>query len=117
MDCHEVERLLDAYQDRELEPAVSVSVRDHVDTCAACHRRLANLESIGRMIRRAPYYQAPEALRARLTQARPRSTVPSHWLGWAAAVVMVASLTGSILFVRSSARAARTPDPVDVVAQ
>jgi len=33
------------------------------------------------------------------------------------AVVMVASLSGSILFVRSSTRAARTVDPVDVVAQ
>jgi anti-sigma factor RsiW len=30
---------------------------------------------------------------------------------------MVASLGGSALFVRSSARAARTPDPVDAVAQ
>jgi len=38
-------------------------------------------------------------------------------LAWAAAVVLVASLGGSILFIRSSARAARTVDPVDTVAQ
>jgi predicted anti-sigma-YlaC factor YlaD len=63
VDCHEVEGLLDAYQDRELEPAVSVSVRDHVDGCVACRGRLANADAVGRMIRRAPYYQAPEALR------------------------------------------------------
>ncbi|HKC80181.1 MAG TPA: anti-sigma factor [Gemmatimonadaceae bacterium] len=117
MDCREIEGLLDAYQDRELESAVSTSVRDHLDTCAACHRRLAHVESIGRMVRRAPYYQAPDALRARLMHARPRSTATSNLLAWAAAVVMVASLTGSILFVRSSARAARTLDPVDAVAQ
>jgi anti-sigma factor RsiW len=117
VDCHEVEGLLDAYQDGELEPAVSTSVRDHVVACAACRRRLANVESIGRMIRRAPYYQAPAALRARLTHARTRSTAASHLLAWAAAVVMVASLTGSILFVRWSARAARRLDPVDAVAQ
>ena len=118
MDCREVEALLDAYQDRELEPALSTSVRDHLATCAACRGRLANLESVGRMIRRAPYYQAPDALRARLTQqTRTRSTATSHLLAWAAAVVMVASLTGSIWFVRSSARAARTLDPVDAVAQ
>ena len=117
MDCRDVEGLLDAYQDRELEPAISTSVRDHVDTCAACHRRLANVESIGGMIRRAPYYQAPDALRARLTHARTRSTTASHLLAWAAAaVVLVASLTGSILFVRSLTRVARTPDPVDAVA-
>ena len=56
-------------------------------------------------------------LRARLTQSRTRSTTTSQLLAWAAAVVMVASLSGSILFVRSSTRAARTVDPVDAVAQ
>jgi anti-sigma factor RsiW len=117
VDCHDVEGLLDAYQDRELEPAVSTSVREHVDACAACRGRLANMDALGGMIRRAPYYQAPEALRARITQARTRATAPSHWLAWAAAVVMVASVTGSIWFVRSSAREARTVDVVDAVAQ
>ena len=117
MDCREVEGLLDAYQDGELEPAVSASVRDHAYACAGCRQRLANLESISRMVRRAPYYQAPDALRARLMHARTPSTAPSHLLAWAAAVVMVASLAGSILFVRSSARGTRTFDPVDAVAQ
>jgi anti-sigma factor (TIGR02949 family) len=117
VDCREVEDLLEAFQDRELEPAVSASVRDHVDTCAACRQRLTNLASIGRIIRRAPYYQAPDALRARIVAARTRSTAGSHLLAWAAAVILVAFLAGSILFVRSSARAARTVDPVDAVAQ
>jgi anti-sigma factor RsiW len=116
LDCREVEGVLGAYLDGELEPAVSASVRGHVDACAACRQRLANLESIGRMVRRAPYYQAPETLRARLTPARPRSTATSHLLAWAAAAVIVASLTGSILLVRWSTRAARV-DPVDAVAQ
>jgi anti-sigma factor RsiW len=116
VDCREVEGLLDAYQDRELELAVSTSVRDHVEACAACRQRLATREAIGRMIRRAPYYQAPEALRVRLAPARTRSTAPSQLLVWAAAVVMVASLTGSLLFIRSSARGARTDDAVDAVA-
>ena len=117
MDCREVEDLLDAYQDLELDPAISTSVRDHLDACAACRQRLANRESIGGMIRQVPYYQAPDALRARLTRDPTQSTATSHLLAWAAAVVMVASLTGSILFVRSSARAERTLDPVDAVAQ
>jgi anti-sigma factor RsiW len=116
VECREVEGVLGAYLDGELEPAVSASVRGHVDACAACRQRLANLESIGRMVRRAPYYQAPERLRARLTPARPRSTATSHLLAWAAAAVIVASLTGSIVLVRSATRAARV-DPVDAVAQ
>ena len=41
----------------------------------------------------------------------------SQLLAWAAAVVMVASLSGSLLFIKSSARAARTLDPVNAVAQ
>jgi anti-sigma factor RsiW len=114
VDCHEVEGLLSAYLDGELEPGVSTSVRDHVNGCAACRQRLANLESIGRMVRRAPYYEAPDTLRARLTRSRTRSTTTSQLLAWAAAVVLVASLTGSILFVRSSTQAV---DPVDAVAQ
>jgi anti-sigma factor RsiW len=116
VDCREVEGLLGAYLDGQLEPPVSASVREHVDACAACRRRLANLESIGRMVRRAPYYQAPETLRARLTPARPRPTATSHLLAWAAAAVMVASLTGSIVLVRSSTRAVRV-EPVDAIAQ
>ena len=114
MDCREVEGLLDAYHDRELEPAVSTSVRDHVEACAACRQRLANLESTGRMVRRAPYYQAPAGLRAQVIHGRARSAATPHWLAWAAAAVVVASLTGSIVFVRSATRA---PDPVDAVAQ
>jgi anti-sigma factor RsiW len=117
VDCREVDGLLGAYLDGELEPAVSTSVRDHADTCAACRQRLANLEALGRMVRRAPYYQAPDALRARLTPARTRSAAPSQWLAWAAAAVLVASLTGSILLVRSSTRAARTVDAFDLVAR
>ena len=117
MECREVEGLLGAFQDRELEPAVSTSVLDHVAACADCRRRLANLESIGRMVRRAPYYQAPEALRARLPRSRARSTATSHLLRWAAAAVVVVSLTGSIVFVRWSTRTARTVDAVDAVAQ
>jgi anti-sigma factor RsiW len=116
VNCREVEDLLGADLDGELEPAVSASVREHVDACAACRQGLANLEALGRMVRRAPYYQAPETLRARLTPARPRSTATSHLLAWAAAAVIVASLTGSILLVRSSTRAARV-DPVDAVAE
>jgi len=117
VECGEVESRLGAYLDGELDPAVSTSVREHADMCAACRQRLANLESIGRMVRRAPYYPAPDALRARVMRPRTHATATSRLLGWAAAAVMVVSLTGSIVFVRSSTRAARTGDAVDAVAQ
>jgi anti-sigma factor RsiW len=118
MECHEIEGLLGAYLDSELEPAVSTSVRDHADACDACRQRLAELESIGRLVRRAPYYEASDQLRARLTHTRMRRSAQSHLLAWAAAAaVLVVSVTGSILFVRASTRAARTVDSADSIAQ
>jgi anti-sigma factor RsiW len=116
VECREVEGLLGAYLDSELEPAVSTFVRDHVETCTTCRQRLANLESIGRILRRAPYYQAPDELRAQIIHARSRSAATPHWLAWTAAAVLLVSLTGSIVFVRSSTRA-HTPDPVNAVAE
>jgi len=117
VECREVEDLLGACLDGELEPALATSVRGHADTCTTCRQRLANLESIGRMVRHAPYYQAPAGLRAQVIHARARSAATPHWLAWAAAAVVVASLTGSIVFVTSATRAARALDPVDAVAQ
>jgi len=117
VECHEVEALLGAYLDGELEPAVSSPVRAHAEICVMCRRRLADLQSIGRMVRQAPYYQAPDRLRARIAQARTQSTTTSHLRAWAAAAVIVASVAGSLLFVRSSMRATLMPDPVGSVAQ
>ncbi len=54
VDCRDLANLLDAYLDRELEPAESASVRDHVGSCVACRQRLADRESLGRQVRRAP---------------------------------------------------------------
>src|SRR5262245_34324365 len=117
VDCRDVKGLLGAFMDGELEPAVSASVRDHLTTCAACGNQLKALESVGRMIRRAPYHQAPDALRARLTQTRRPSIGSSPLLAWAAAVVLIASLTGAIVLIRSSTRTRPDVAPVDTVAQ
>jgi len=46
MNCHEFERILDAYVDGELGPADAAAVADHVEGCATCRRRLASRESL-----------------------------------------------------------------------
>jgi anti-sigma factor RsiW len=116
VDCPEMDGLLDAYLDRELEPAEAASVRNHLDACAACRQRLADRESLSRMVRQVPYYTAPDALRAKLAQpqARPRSW---QLLAWAAGIVLVASLAGSAWFLRSSAGGAHPAASVDSVAE
>ena len=117
MECREAEPLLGAYLDGELEPAVAAPVRAHTEICVMCRQRLAELQSLGRMVRQAPYYQASDRLRARVAQARTQSTTTSHLRAWAAAAVIVASVAGSLLFVRSFMRATLMPEPVDSVAQ
>jgi anti-sigma factor RsiW len=117
VDCRDLENLLDAYLDRELEPAESASVRDHVGSCVACRERLADRESLGRQVRRAPYYAAPDALRARLVPSRPRSSWTSPRLPWAAAAMLMISVAGSALIMRGSPQAAHALNPIDSMAE
>jgi anti-sigma factor RsiW len=114
VDCRDLDRLLDAYLDRELDVAESASVRDHLGECATCRQILAARESLGRLVRRAPYYTASPALRARLPRSRRWALSAQRWPAWAAAAVLVASVAGSMLVW---SRSARTPDSVDAVAE
>ena len=97
MNCHEVGRLLDAYVDNELERGDSAEVGQHLETCTTCRRRLAERESLGRLVRSVPYYPAPDRLRAEVAVATMRA--PSRFtprlLGWAAVVIMALSLGGT----------------------
>jgi len=92
MSCELVERDLDAYLDRELDAEVSSAVREHVRTCAACRRQLAQRETLSRLVQRAPYYSAPDRLRARVLAQSTRSTAVRRVLTWAAAAVLVLSV-------------------------
>jgi anti-sigma factor RsiW len=100
--CGEAGALLDACMDQELGPAEAASVRAHVATCAACGRRLSELESLGRTVRRLPYYTAPEGLRTRIANQRTRPLSVRPLLALAAAVTLVASLGGAGLLIRSA---------------
>jgi anti-sigma factor RsiW len=102
VNCHEVGRLLDAYVDNELERDESVEFGRHLETCATCLHRLGERESLARLVRGAPYYTAPDRLRAVVVNATMRA--PSRFaprlLAWAAVVTMAAAL-GSSWLVRT----------------
>jgi anti-sigma factor RsiW len=105
MTCEYVERDVDAYLDRELDPAAAMAARVHLTECAACRRRVAERESLSRFVRAAPYYSAPDRLRARVLAqtARPRSA--RRYLTWAAAAALVVSVgTGITVWRSPSAR-------------
>ena len=92
MNCVEADRVLDAYVDEELEAADAAGVRAHLDVCGACRQRVGARVSLSRLIRRIPYYEAPDRLRVAVAIAsRPRRLSP-RVLAWAATVVLAVSL-------------------------
>jgi anti-sigma factor RsiW len=119
VNCPHVDRVLDAYCDAELERAELGEVRAHFDVCATCRRRAAARESLGRLIRRTPYYDAPYRLRDGVARSRRPARVSSRVLGWAAMVALAVSLGGGtamrVLQARQTA-AATTVIAQDVVA-
>jgi len=115
MSCELVERDLDAYLDRELDPEASAAVRAHVTACAACRRQLAQRETLSRLVRGAPYYSAPDRLRARVLAQSTRSTPMRRVLTWAAAAVLVLSVSAGMTWwqLASSHRDAIADDVVN----
>jgi anti-sigma factor RsiW len=101
MSCAYVERDLDAYLDRELDGAAATAARVHLSECVACRRRVAERETLSGLVRAAPYYSAPDRLRARVLAqtTRPRS---GRILAWAAAAALFISV-GTAMSVWHSA--------------
>ena len=103
MSCELVERDLDAYLDRELDAEASALVREHVRACDMCRRRLAQRETLSRLVLGAPYYPAPDRLRARVLAQSTRSTSVRRVLTWAAAAMLVLSVGAGMTLWRSAA--------------
>jgi anti-sigma factor RsiW len=116
--CLEAGRLLDAYIDNELGPAESAALQAHLVSCAACARLLADRESLGRLVRRIPYYPAPDHLRTKILSVSSRPRFKPGLLAWAAVLVIAASLGGSagmVRFVRARHVAQATASVADEV--
>jgi len=99
--CHEIGRLLDAYVDNELEAARSAELREHLAACPACSRRLADRESLSQLVRRLPYYAAPESLRAAVPAPAGRRRFPPGPIALAASLTLAVSLGGATAILRS----------------
>jgi anti-sigma factor RsiW len=115
--CGDVKGVLEVYVDHELGSAESAAVHAHVHGCVPCRLRMADLESLKQMVRRAPYYVVPPHLRARLGRSRTRLRVPSLLFGWAAMLTLVASLALSAMVAGWSLVRARLSDGTDSVAE
>jgi anti-sigma factor RsiW len=115
VNCPDVDHVIDAYTDDELGFAEAAEVRAHLDMCAACRQRADARASLGRLIRRVPYYTAPDRLRVAVATARRPARVSPQLLAWAATVALVVSL-GSGAVIRT-VRARQTATATATMAQ
>ena len=88
MNCHEMNPLLHAYVDRELDVIRSLDVEQHLKTCPACAAARRSLQSLRSILRHSNLsYSAPATLRNRILseigekpkEARPRNSAPWLW--------------------------------------
>jgi anti-sigma factor RsiW len=92
MSCAYLDRDLDAYVDRELAADADAAVRAHLDGCVRCTTRVAERNALTRLVRAAPYYEAPPALRARVVVRSWRTrSIRRVIVAAAAAAVIVAA--------------------------
>ena len=94
MKCEEIQPLLDAYIDQELDLVHDIEVATHLQRCQECTRQYEMLLALQAMLRtRATYYVPPASFHRRLRGALRRvSPPPLGWRPWllgAAAVVLV----------------------------
>lgn len=104
MNCQHCERHLDAYVDGELDPETEASIRDHLDDCVECRRSADGRETLGRLVRMAPYYDAPQGLRARVSARTAHVRARRGLLAWAAAAVVVISAGAGAALWRTTSR-------------
>ena len=98
MTCSEVERLIDAYCDDELDAAHAAELTAHVATCPACQQRVTTRADLRRLIRGVPYYAAPERLRGAVAATRRPARITPQLLALAATVLLAVSLgAGSVV--------------------
>jgi anti-sigma factor RsiW len=119
VNCSDVDRLIDAYSDDELGSTEAAEVREHLDVCAACRERVAARASLGRLIRRVPYYTAPDRLRVIVATTRRPARFSPRLLALAATVALAVSLGSGVAFRTVRARhatAATATMAQDVVA-
>ncbi|MGB8356763.1 MAG: anti-sigma factor [Chthoniobacteraceae bacterium] len=102
MNCKEIQNLLHAYGDGELDVMTSLEVEKHIQTCAQCKRTLENQIVLGKAVATsAPYFKMPSDLResilhsARQAVQAEQPRITRHRWQWnplATGLAMAASL-------------------------
>ena len=96
MNCHEAAGLIDPYVDDELTAAEAASLAEHIGGCALCRQRVADRESLRRLVRSMPYHAAPARLRASMASRPRQSRMSSQVLALAAGLAIAVTAAGTI---------------------
>jgi anti-sigma factor RsiW len=98
--CEHVERNVDAYIDRELEPSEASAIREHLAVCGSCRRLVTQREALGRLVRAVPAYEAPARLRAQVVANTARPNWYRRATTLAAAAVLVLAVGAGTVVMR-----------------
>ena len=102
MNCDEMNPLLHAYSDHELDLEHSLAVERHLQTCPACAAEKRSIQSLRSALRRGDLaYRASPQLRDRIRSAiggtgaktQPRSAQPRFWQWLALGATAFAAIT------------------------
>jgi anti-sigma factor RsiW len=98
MTCHEVEPLLGAYLDNELDLSNSITLERHLGECAACATQYRSLEELRNEIAESGlrYRPTPEFAR-NVSALAGKSDRQKRWTGWGRTAVLVA--TAAAVFI------------------
>jgi anti-sigma factor RsiW len=99
MKCQDVQHLLHAYSDAELDLVRQVEIEDHLTDCTDCAEQERRLRSLRAVISSpALYYRAPAALRTRIQLANP-PVARKRRRSW---VPLIATAAGILLLIGTS---------------
>jgi anti-sigma factor RsiW len=115
MNCHEAASLIDSYVDDELAPADAASIVGHIEACSLCRQRVADRESLRRLVRRVPYHAAPARVRASIAAGPRQSRMSSSVLALAAGLAIAVTAAGTIGIRARQTAHATTALAADVV--
>ena len=111
MDCEEARPSLEAYVDRELEPAHRLEIEEHLAECPLCRDAVERITKSNLTVRmNMPVYKAPPELELRVRATLRKEDKPNFkWLterkrqiAYAAALVVVSFVLASTWFALSS---------------
>ncbi len=121
MTCKEMQYLLNAYSDGELDLISSLDIEQHLPDCIACNRLYQNQQTLKAALKSSDlYFQPPADLQKRVQavlrkpEVTPTSSLRPNRRRW---LVMAASLSGIMLIAWSLGRILSLPSADELLAQ